>query len=168
MEEFAKTLMPPFELRNAVTKVLLKSNACEIPQETDCAMEIDLTWYLSKFELLPTDSIGKDSNSSQVTHEELKLYQKIPGEIFSTGTGTISQQSLIDSVMLQPMPTLKVEDLIDEQQLLRKSNISIFCSSCGKLENYLMSCSKYALTQLLIDIHCSNTNGAEKNRSGYP
>ena len=119
IHEFMDRLQQRFTVGKVVIDERFHFNGCEIQQSRNVNIRMSMTRYLDRLRPISVSRARRKQRVMHANDEETKSYRALAGTLLYLGNDVMSQASLFVSIMQQRIGNLKVQHLIDANEMLR-------------------------------------------------
>ena len=119
IHEFMDRLQKRFTVGKIVIDKRFHFNGCEIEQDRLGNIRMSMTRYLDRLRPITISRTRRKQRELHASDEETTSYRALAGTLLYLGNGVMPQASLVVSIMQQRIGNLKVQHLIDANEMLR-------------------------------------------------
>lgn len=119
IHEFMDRLQQRFTVGKVVVDERFHFNGCEIEQDQSGNIRMSMIRYLDRLRPINVTRTRRKQRDMHANSEETKSYRALAGTLLYLGNGVLPQASLVVSLMQQCIANLKVQHLIDANEMLK-------------------------------------------------
>ena len=116
---FLTKLKERFEVGKAVIDERFHFNGCEVDQCKEGHIKLSMHRYLDRIKPISVSRKRRKQTEETVTDQEPKQYRALAGTLLYLGNGVLPQASLVVSIMQQRNSNLRVQHLLDANEMVR-------------------------------------------------
>lgn len=118
--KFVEAIYARYEVRKAIIDDVINFNGCEIYQESDGNIHMDMTTFMQKIKPIEIDKERRKKQSENATKREIDTFRSLAGALLWIGCAVMPQASCVASFMQQNMNRLQVRNLIEANAQLKE------------------------------------------------
>ena len=119
IHEFMDRLKMRFTVGKTVIDERFHFNGCEIEQDQHGDIRMSMTRYLDRLRPITVSRTRRKQREMHTTPDETKSYRALAGTLLYLGNGVLPQAALVVSIMQQRLANLKVQHVIDANDMLK-------------------------------------------------
>lgn len=120
LRRFSAVISKKFEISKAIIDERITFNKCDIIQKVYREARLCINRLLSRIEPIPVSKMRRKLRKDKATKSKFSTCRKLAGELIWLGSGTISQASCVSSFMLQSLPNVNIEALVQANNTLNQ------------------------------------------------